>query len=312
MKAMAVTSRGSIDVFREIEIPTPEPNEEEMLVRVHATSINPYDIDLRKADLKELYPFVPGGDVSGVVAKVGKNVKNFKEGDEVFYMTPLFIGSYAEYNLVHQDMAARKPGNVSHAEAASFPLAALTAWQGLFNKLQLLPSEKLLILGTGGVGLYALQLAKIAGAFVIASGGQASCEVSKALGADVVLDYRAEDVIQRVMDVTNHAGVDLIYDCIGGDTLARSVQAIKKGPYVGSRLVTIATGSAPINFGYEVHCLYVKENRRDLALIADLIERGLLKPVIDSVFCFRDIPKAQAKLEKGGIRGKVVVSMEED
>lgn len=312
MKAMSVTSRGSIDVFREMEIPIPAPKEEELLVRVKATSINPYDIDLRKADLKEGYPFVPGGDVSGVVEKLGKNVKNFKEGDEVFYMTPLFCGSYAEYNLVHEDVAAKKPGNVSHEEAASFPLAALTAWQGLFDKLKMLPSEKLFIVGTGGVGLYALQLAKIAGAVVIASGGKGSYEVSKELGADFVLNYREEDVIQRVMEVTNHDGVDLIYDCIGGETLARSIRAIKKGPYVGSRVVTIAAGPLEINFGYEIHCLYVRESRRDLSLIADLIERGLLKPVIDSIFSFRDIPKAQERLEKGGIRGKVVVSMEKD
>jgi NADPH:quinone reductase-like Zn-dependent oxidoreductase len=176
----------------------------------------------------------------------------------------------------------------------------------------MLPSEKLLILGTGGVGLYALQLAKIAGALVIASGGKSSSEVSKELGADFVLNYREENVIERVMEITNREGVDLIYDCVGGETLARSIQAIKKGPYVGSRLVTIAAGPLEINFGYEIHCLYVKENRRDLSLIADLVERGLLKPVIDSVFSFRDIPRAQEKLEKGGIRGKVVVSMEKD
>ena len=147
---------------------------------------------------------------------------------------------------------------------------------------------------------------------MIASGGKSSYEVSKELRADFVLNYREENVVQRVMQLTNHEGVDLIYDCIGGETLARSIQAIKKGPYVGSRLVTIAAGPLEINFGYEIHCLYVRENRRDLSLIANLIERGLLKPVIDSVFCFRDIPSAQQKLEKGGISGKVVVSMEKD
>ncbi len=310
MKAMAITGKGSIDVFKEIELPTPEPKEGELLVQVKATSINPYDIYLRReADLKR-YPFVLGGDVSGIVEKLGKNVNSFKEGDEVFYMPPLFYGSYAEYNLVHENVAAKKPSNISHVEAASFPLAALTAWQGIYNKLRILPSEKLLILGAGGVGLYALQLAKISGAFVIVSGGNGSFQVSRKLGADFVLNYRKDDVIERVLEITNHEGVDLIYDCIGGNTLTQSIKAIKKGAYTESKVVTITTGSLEINFGYEIHCLYVKENKRDLSLIVDLIERGLLKPVIDSIFSFRDIPKAQEKLEQGGVKGKVVVSME--
>ncbi len=311
MKAMAITGKGSIDVFQEIELPTLEPQEKELLVKVKATSINPYDIYLRKeANLKNRYPFVLGGDVSGVVEKVGKKVRNFKEGDEVFYMLPTFYGSYAEYHLTHENVPARKPSNISHAEAASFPLAALTAWQGLYNKLKMLPAEKLLILGAGGVGLYALQLAKISGAFVIVSGGDGAQEISRQLGADLVLNYKKDPVINRVLEVTGHEGVDLIYDCIGGETLAQSVKAIKKGDYVNSRIVTITTGTLEINFGYEIHCLYVKDNQRDLSLIADLIQRGCLKPVIDSVFSFRDIPKAQEKLEKGGIKGKVVVTME--
>ncbi len=310
MRAMAIMGKGSIDVFKEIELPTPEPKEGELLVRVQATSINPYDIYLRKeANLKQ-YPFVLGGDVSGIVAKLGRNVKSFKEGDEVFYMPPSFYGSYAEYNLVYENVAAKKPTNISHVEAASLPLAALTAWQGLYNKLKILPSEKLLILGAGGVGLYALQLAKISGAFVIISGGDGSFEVSRKLGADFVLNYKKDNVIDRVLEITNHKGVDLIYDCVGGNTLAQSIKAIKKGPYIESRLVTISTGSLEVDFGYEIHCLYVKESKRDLSLIADLVERGLFKPVIDSIFSFTDLPQAQEKLEKGGIQGKVVVNME--
>lgn len=313
MKAMVITGRGSVDVFKEMELPTPEPMEGELLVDVKATSINPYDIFLRRdADLKDRYPFILGGDVSGVVEKVGKNVKSFKEGDEVYYMPPLFYGSYADHNIIREDMASNKPSNISHAEAASFPLAALTAWQGLYNKLRVLPSEKLLILGAGGVGLYVLQLAKISGAFVIASGGDGAYEASQKFGADVVLNYKKENMIEKVMEATNNKGVDLIYDCVGGDTLAQSAKVIKKGPYIESRMVTIASGSLAIDFGYEVHCLYVKESRRDLSLMADLIERGLLKPAIDSVFSFRDISKAQQKLEKGGVKGKVVVSMELD
>ncbi len=312
MKAMAITGKGSIDVFKEIELPTPEPKEGELLVKVKATSINPYDIFLRRdAELKDRYPFVLGGDVSGVVEKLGKNVRNFKEGDEVFYMPPLFYGSYAEYNLIREEMAAKKPANISHVEAASFPLAALTAWQGLYKKLKVFPAEKLLLLGAGGVGLHVLQLAKISGLYVIASGGSAACEISKILGADIFLDYRTEDVIKEVMAVTGNEGVDLIYDCIGGETLSKSIKAIKRGAYTESRIVTIATGALEIHFGYEIHCLYVKESQRDLSLIADLIQRGLLKPVIDSVFPFRDIPKAQTKLEKGGVKGKVVIRMED-
>ncbi len=312
MKAMAITGKGSINVFKEIELPTPEPGEGELLVRVKATSINPYDIDLRKAiDLKNQYPFVLGGDVSGIVEKLGKNVKSFKEGDQVFYMEPLFYGSYAEYDVVKEDVAARKPSNISHVEAAGIPLAALTAWQGLYNKLGVLPSQKLLILGAGGVGLYALQLAKISGAFVIVSGGSGSYQIARELGADFVLDYRKDNVIERVLEITRNEGVDLVYDCIGGQTLAQSTRAIKKGPYVESKLVTIAYGSLEINFGYEIHCLYVKESKRDLTLIADLVERGLLNPVIDSIYSFKDIPQAQEKLEKGGIKGKVVINMEQ-
>ncbi len=311
MKAMAITGKGSIDVFKEIELPTPEPKEGELLVKVKATSINPYDLWLRKyADLKTKYPFVLGGDVSGIVERVGKNVRDFKEGDEIFYMTPQNYGSYVEYICIPEDAAVKKPSNISHIEAASFPLAALTAWQGLYNKLRVLPGEKLLILGAGGVGLHVLQLAKISGAYVIVSGGDGAQEISRQLGADVVLNYKKDAVIDRVLEVTGHEGVDLIYDCIGGETLAQSVRAIKKGPYTSSKIITITTGSLEINFGYEIHCLYVKENKRDLSLIADLIQRGCLKPVIDSVFPFRDIPKAQEKLERGGVKGKVVVTLE--
>ena len=232
MKAMTIINFGETNVFKETEISKPEPEGKEILIKVHATSVNPVDYKIRKGMFGDMFklPVILGFDVSGVIESVGKKVTDFKVDDEVYYMpringTP---GAYAEYHLTEEEIVSKKPKNISHEEAASFPLACGTAWDALISRAKIKLGETVLIhAGAGGVGSYAIQLAKLCGAYVYTTCSPKNFDLVKKLGADKVIDYKKENFVDIIMNNTNNKGVDVIFDTVGGETLIKSIDAAK-------------------------------------------------------------------------------------
>lgn len=318
MKAAVLTAFGSVDGFEIREVPKPQPKPHQVLVRVHATSVNPVDYQTRRGDYKELVklPAIIGVDISGVVEAVGESVTQFKVNDEVYYSPQLFdeSGSYAEYHVADEQLVAHKPANLSHAEAACFPLAAGTAWDCLVTRGQLQVGETVLIhAGAGGVGSFAIQLAKVMGAYVFTTCSSKNHDLVKKLGADYVIDYKAEDDVEIVQPVTKNQGVDLVLDTIGGDTIQRSLQVIR--PY--GRLVTIVDIATPQSLlkawgkNLTVYFVFTPQYRTKLDSLRHLIERNQLSPVIDTVLPWTHVVQAHQRLEQGGTRGKVVLQIAE-
>ena len=314
MKAMTITSFGDANVFKESEMPKPELKGKEVLVKVHATSANPVDCKIRKGFFGEVFklPVILGFDVSGVVEAVGEKVSDFKVGDEVYYMpringTP---GAYAEYHLAEEEIISKKPKNISHEEAASFPLACGTAWDALIHRAKVKIGETILIhAGAGGVGVYAIQLAKLCGAYVYTTCSPKNFDLVKKLGADKIIDYKKEDFVEAIMKDTNNKGVDVIFDTVGGETLTKSIDAAK--PF--ARIASIIRVSANLEQAYHkniaLHFVFVQSNRQKLDVMHDLIKRGQLKPVIDSVLLLSEAATAHQKLEKGGVSGKIILKV---
>lgn len=314
MQAMVITGYGGTDVFKFQEIPKPRPKDKELLVKVLATSINPIDYKIRgglRATGLEL-PQILGFDVSGVIEETGDKVSDFKIGDEVYYLPRIigWQGAYAEYHLVEEGIVSRKPANLSHLEAASIPLVASTAWDALIERAKIKLGEKILIHGgAGGVGSIAIQLAKLCGCFVFATCSTKNIDFVKQIGADFVIDYKKENFISVISKETKNEGVDIVFDTVGGENLSKSLEVTKGF----GRVATILPPSSSIETAFfkniSVYPVFVQSGRYKLDVIRDLLEWGKLKPVIDSVVSLNEIPKAHERLEKGGIRGKIVVKV---
>jgi NADPH:quinone reductase-like Zn-dependent oxidoreductase len=306
MNAVRIHEFGGRDVLKFEQAPRPTPGEGELLVRVHAASVNPVDWKVRKSGgrgwLKIELPFTPGYDVSGVVEEVGPGVTKFKAGDAVYAFMDLNRGgAYAEYAIVKESEAAMKPAKVSHAEAAAVPLAALTAWQALFDTADLQPGQTVLIhAGAGGVGHFAVQLAKWKGARVIATASQSNHEFLRQLGADEVIDYRTQDFAEIVKDA------DVVLDSIGGKTQADSFKVLRKGGILVS-IVGQPSKQKAQESSVRGEGILVQPSSEQLAQIAKLIDEGKLKPVVSHAFPLKDVAKAHEQSETGHTRGKIVL-----
>ena len=314
MKAMAINEYGDSNVIKSYEIPIPSIKNNLLLVKVHATSVNPIDYKIRNGwrNTGVEFPHILGFDVSGIVETIGENVKDFKSSDEVFYMPKIigWQGAYAEYHLVEEEIVCKKPVNLSHTEAAAIPLAGCTAWDALIERMKIQLGETILIhAGAGGVGSLAIQLAKICGAYVFATTSSTNTDFVKKLGADFVIDYKKEDFSAVILKETKNLGVDAVFDTVGHETFTRSLDTIK--PF--GRIATIVSTTASIEKAFSknitVHPVFVQSGRKKLEVMKDLIERGQLKPVIDSIISLKDVVKAHDKLEVGGVRGKIVVKI---
>ena len=314
MKAMIITNFSGTDVFRSQEVEKLIPKGKELLVKVYATSVNPVDYKIRKGMFGDMFklPTILGFDVSGIVEEIGDKVTDFKIGDEVFYMpringTP---GAYAEYHLADEKIVAKKPKNLSHHEAAAIPLACGTAWDALINRAKIKLGETVLIhAGAGGVGSFAIQLAKLCGAYVFTTCSNYNLDLVKQLGADCVIDYKKEDFVEVINSKTNGLGIDLVFDTVGGEVLTKSIEVLK--PF--GRIASIVRVGANLEKAYlknvDLHFVFVQSNRNKLDEIRNLVERKQLKPTIDSVLSLNEVKKAHEKLEKGGIKGKIVIDM---
>ena len=306
MKAVRIHDYGDGSKLVFEDAPKPSPAKGELLVKVKAAGVNPVDWKIRsgmfRGGLEFTMPATLGFDVAGEVAEVGEGVKKFKEGDKVFaYLALNRGGGYAEYAIVTEKEAAAMPKELDFVKAAATPLTALTAWQCLFDVAKLGKGQTVLVhAGAGGVGHFAVQLAKWKGARVIATASAANSEFVKSLGADEVIDYKAvrfEEVVKEV---------DVVLDTVGEDTTNRSAAVLKKGGI----LVSIAGDPDPAKFaerGVRVAMHLVEPNGEQLAKIGKLIESGDIKPHVSQELPLKDAAKAHQQSESGRTRGKIVL-----
>jgi NADPH:quinone reductase-like Zn-dependent oxidoreductase len=318
MKAMMLKSFGGPEVFELRDAPKPVPGAGQVLVRVHASSINPLDYQVRRGDYADLVPLpaITGHDVSGVVEEVGPGVTAFAPGDEVWYTPQIFEGpgSYAEYHVAAQGIIGRKPASLSHLEAASLSLVGGTAWEALTVRAALKVGESILIHGgAGGVGHIAIQLAKAIGARVFTTVREANVEFARSMGADVIIDYEKEDYVDAINRETDGRGVDVVFDTIGGDTLSRSPDVLAQ---LG-RVVSIVDIAQPQNLiqawgkNASYHFVFTRQNRGKLDELSTLVERGQLRPHVGAVYSLADLALAHALLEtpNNGLRGKIAIAV---
>jgi NADPH:quinone reductase len=319
MKAMILKSFGGPESFELCDVPKPVPGVGQVLVRVHATSINPLECQVRRGDYGGLVPLpaITGHDVSGVVDEVGPGVTTFVAGDEVWYTPQIFDGpgSYAEYHVAAESIIGHKPAALSHLEAASLTLVGGTVWEALVVRAALRVGESILIHGgAGGVGHVAIQVAKAIGARVFTTVREAHFDFARRLGADVLIDYAKEDYIDAIFRETGGHGVDVVFDTIGGDTLSRSSDALAQ---LG-RVVSIVDIATPQNLvqawgkNASYHFVFTRQNRGKLDELSTLVARGQLRPHIGAVYSLADIGLAHARLERRntGLQGKIAIAVE--
>ena len=332
MKAFVLDRYGKKGALRPAEVPVPALRDDEVLVQVHAAGVNLLDSKIRDGEFKLILPYrlplVLGHDVAGVVVKVGPRVQQFKLGDEVFARADDFrIGTFAEFVPVKEASLALKPKGLTMEEAASIPLVALTAWQALVEKANLKKGQKVFIqAGSGGVGTFAIQLAKHLGATVATTTSAANVALVKSLGADVVIDYKSQDFEEVLRDC------DVVLNSQDGKTLEKSLHVLKRG----GKLITISGPPDP-DFGKEIGAsgfvklvmrllssgirrkargrgvgfsfLFMRANGSQLREIARLFDAGVVHPVMDRVFPFESTNEALAYVEAGRAKGKVVVKI---
>ena len=316
MKAAILEEFGNVDELKIKQVLKPQPEPHQILVRVCATSINPVDYQIRRGDYKDLVelPAIIGVDISGVVEAVGRSVTNFQIGDEVYYSPELFgkSGSYAEYHVADEHIVAHKPANISHLEAACFPLAAGTAWDCLVTRGQLQIGESVLIhAGAGGVGSFAIQLAKAMGAYVFTTCSAKNRDLVEKLGADCIINYQTENYAAVVKHETQGKGIDLVLDTIGGKTIQESLEIIRSY----GRLVSIVDVTTPQTLlaawdkNLTIHFVFTSQQSHKLNSLKRLIDRKQLFPIIDRVMPLHQIAKAHQRIEQGSTRGKIVLKV---
>ena len=307
MKAVCIESFGGPEALKLRELEVPQPSTDEVLIRVRAASVNPVVYKIRSGKYPPVgaaqLPKILGRDVAGTVVACGPEVTQFKTGDDVYAMLDGSHGGYAEYVVVSAELCAPKPHTLDHAQAAAVPLAALTAWQGLFDHGRLNPGQRVLIHGgAGGVGHFAIQLAKARGAIVATTVSERDKAFVRALGADQAIDYENERFEDEVDEV------DLVLDLIAGDTQERSWQILKDG---GTLISTLAKPSERAAAAHHARAMnYVAQpNAIELEAIGRLIDDGKVQPHIERTFPLQQAAAAQEQLERAHPQGKIVLEM---
>lgn len=306
MKAVRVHEYGGPEKLVLDDVPRPKPASGEVLVRVVSAGVNPVDWKIRSgmfADPRTKLPITLGYDVAGVVTELGPEAKGFKAGDPVFGMLPISIGgAYAEFVAVPEKLLATPPKNLDLSAAGGVPLAALTAWQALFDKAELKAGQTVLIHGgSGGVGHFAVQFAKAKGARVLATASGANQGFLKEIGADTAIDYKNQKFEEIAKDV------DVVLDSVGGDTLERSYGVLKKGGFLVSIVARVDEKKLEEK-GLRGTSMLVQPDASELREIAKLVEAGKVKPIVGATYFLAQAGDAQKKLEAGGTRGKIVLT----
>ena len=306
MKAIRIHRFGGPEVMQVDEVPIPEPRDDEVLLRVHAASVNPVDYKIREGKFvgPDKLPLTLGRDLSGTVEKAGAGERDLRRGDALYAMLGHDRGAFAEYVIVRKGEAARKPERLSHVEAASVPLAGLTAWQGLFDHGGLREGQRVLIHGgAGGVGHFAIQFAKAKGARVLTTVSRDDLDLVRELGAAEAIDYKA----QRFETVARD--VDMVFDLIGGETQERSWAVLKRGGILVSTLGPPPREKAEQQ-AVRAAGFMATPNAAELATIGRLIDDGKVRPFIAATFPFSEAAAAEEQLEHGHVRGKIVLRFE--
>ena len=332
MKAFVLDGYGKKRALRLVDVPEPELRDDEVLVQVHAAGVNLLDSKIRAGEFKLILPYrmplILGHDVAGVVVKVGAHVRQFKPGDAVYARPDDFrIGSFAELVPIKEASLARKPQGLTMEEAASIPLVGLTAWQALVEVAKLKKGQKVFIqAGSGGVGTFAIQLAKHLGATVATTTSSANVALVKRLGADVVVDYKTQDFEAHLRDY------DVVLHSQDSAALEKSLRVLKRGgklvsisgpadPAFGQqiaapgfvklviRLLSAGVRRRASRLGIDYSFLFMKASGSQLRDITRLIEAGAIHPVVDKVFPFDSTNEALAYVESGRAKGKVVISI---
>ena len=307
MKAVCIHSFGGPEVLKVESIERPRPQDDEVLIKVHAASVNPVDYKIRSgkyaAVKQQQLPKVLGRDVSGTIEQCGRAVQNLHQGDEVYAMLDGGPGGYAEYVTVKANLCAAKPKKLDYAAAAAVPLAGLTAWQGLFDQGHLLAGQRVLIHGgAGGVGHFAIQFAKARGATVCTTVAAEDEDFVRSLGADEVIDYKSERFEDKVHDV------DLVLDLVAGDTQERSWAVLKDG---GTLISTLAKPSEARTREHHARAANyaAHPDAAELRDIAELIDSGKVKPHIQATYPLERVAEAQQQVERQHTQGKVVLQV---
>lgn len=306
MKAVRIHEYGNREVLVFEDAPMPSITSNEVLVRVIAASVNPVDWKIREGYLKEMIsyqlPLTLGWDVSGVVTEVGTNVTRFRVGDAVYSRPDIKRnGTYAEFVAIRESEVALKPLTISHNEAASLPLAGITAWEVLITTAQLSAGQRVLIhAGSGGVGSLAIQLAKSRGAYVIATTSGKNVALVESLGADEVIDYQTQNFTDKLRDI------DVVFDTLGGDIQESSWSVLKKGGILIS-IVNPPSDTKAKELGVKSAFVFIEPSAYILKQLAELVEQGKLRPVIGAEFALHDIVKAHELSETGRTVGKIVL-----
>ena len=332
MKAFLIDRYGKKDPMRLGDMPEPRLRDDDVFIEVHAAALNVLDSKIKSGEFKLILPYrrplILGHDVAGVVTRVGSRVRNFKVGDEVYSRVPDHrIGTLAQFIAVNENDVAPKPANLSMEEAASIPLVGLTGWQALVEKAQLKKGQKVFIqAGSGGVGTFAIQLAKHLGATVATTTSTANIDWVKRLGADVVIDYKKDDFESVLHDY------DVVLNSQDAKTLEKSLRILKLGGQLISisgppdpafakeigapgvvklilRLLSAGVRRRAKRLGVDYSFLFMKASGSQLRQITSLIDAGAIRPVVDKVFPFKSTNEALAYVEAGRAKGKVVVKV---
>lgn len=303
MKAIVIDEYGSNDVVRSTEVETPEPKADEVLVRIAAAGVNPIDWKIRSGAGQRMGMTLPvhlGGEISGTVETLGRDVEGFSQGDAIYGIIP--SGGFAEYAVAKAADLTRKPANLDFVQAAAIPLGGLTAWQAMFDLAELVGGQRLLITSaSGGVGSLAVQIAKAKGVHVTAMASGRNEAFVRGLGADEFIDYTTRPFEQVARDM------DVVFDTVGGDTFERAFQTVKTGGFVVTS-VAFPTDEAQ-RYGVGVARVYCKPDARQLALMRTMVKDGKLAAHIARVFPLAQIKDALALSEGGHTRGKIVLQI---
>lgn len=302
MRAIVIEEFGSAEQLKEVDMPKPSIKEHQVLIEVHAFSINAIDWKRRSGKMDGKLPLVLGGDVAGIIREIGENVTDLKIGDRVFANA---ARTYAEFTKARAEVTAKIPDNLSFEEAASIPLTGQTAWESLVDKGQLQVGDKVLIhAGAGGVGSLAIQIAKHFNAYVAATASEKNREFLTTLGVDRFIDYKNEDFEQVLTDF------DLVLDPIGGKTQEKSFSVLKKGGRLIS-LVQEPNQEKATSLGITGTYFSMSPTGERLQKLAELLAYGAIKPIVTQTYAFTegDLRKAHEQIESGHTRGKLVVNV---
>ncbi|WLV24608.1 NADP-dependent oxidoreductase [Aciduricibacillus chroicocephali] len=309
MKAIVIEQYGGEEQLIDKDLPKPEINENQVLIEMHATSINPIDWKLREGHLKDFikldFPIILGWDAAGVISEVGSKVTQFKVGDEVFARPAMENGTYAEYVAVDENLVALKPKSVDFNTAAAVPLAGLTAWQCLVDYGKIKKGDKVLIqAGSGGVGSFAIQIAKSFGAYVYSTASEKNEDLLKEFGVDEFINYKTTDFTEVVKDM------DIVLDSMGGEVLEKSYDVVKPGGYLVTTIGQIDEEKAKEK---QIHAnsMWLEPDGKQLAELGELMDKGEVKPYIGHTYPLTQegLREAHSLSATHHAKGKIIIEI---